>query len=74
MNEANAILILGAIYLHLAFGLDIVITAFICFWGFFLWAYHGYTQERKEIFEAQAEYYKAKAEYYRRKGRFLKDE
>ena len=36
-NVGSAILIIGAIWLHLAYGLHIVWTVFICAFGFLFW-------------------------------------
>jgi len=68
MNVANAILILGAIYLHVVHGLDFGVTVALVLWGIGFWAYHGFTDERKKLLEAKIALLRAKTEYYERKG------
>jgi hypothetical protein len=67
-NIGNALLIIGVIYLHLVYGLDIIVTVLLVLLGAVTWAYAGFTNERKEYFKAYIEMLKAKAEYYRKKA------
>lgn len=69
LNVGSAILILGSIYMHLIYNLDVVVTVFLCVVGLATWAYHGFSDERKALFKAQAKYYNAKAKYYDEKGK-----
>ena len=64
-NIGNALLIIGAIYFHLVYGLDPVITAMLVVFGIITWNIHGFTKERKQLFEAMTEYYYALRNYYR---------
>jgi len=66
-NIGHAILIIGSIYLHFVYGLDIIITILLCLLAILTWAYAGFTDERKEWFKAYIRMLEAKAEYYRRK-------
>lgn len=68
VNIANAILILGALYFGYAYGFDIGHFILI-FWGLGFWAYHGFTDERKRLYEAKIRVLNAKADYYREKAR-----
>lgn len=67
INIGSAILILGVIWLHFAYGLDLTVTILLGGLGGTTWAYYGLSDERKHLLKAQIEYYKAKAEYYKRK-------
>ena len=70
-NVGSAILIVGAIYLHLVHGLHIVWTIFLCCWGLILWLTIDPTYLEKirkyetkkrmleiELLETKIEYYK----------------
>jgi len=71
-NVGNAILILGAIYLHFVHGLDPVITILLCIMGLATWVYAGFTKERERLFKAKIRLLEAKAEYYEKQ--ILKEE
>ena len=73
-NVGSAILIIGAIWLHLAYGLHIFWTVFICAWGFLFWltideSYRKklkkYEIEKKKL---ELELLRAKIKFYERKG------
>jgi len=66
-NISNAILILGAIYLHLVHGLDGLVAALLCAFAIVTWTIWGFTEERRQLLKAYADYYCAKAEYYKLK-------
>lgn len=64
MNEANAILIIGAIALHLICGLHLIVTVALVGFGIATWCI--IESDDKKLLEAQIDYWKAKAEYYKR--------
>lgn len=66
-NIGNAILILGAIYLYIAYKLDAMITFFLCIVGLATWVYIGFTKERETLFKAKIRLLEAKARYYEKK-------
>ena len=73
-NTGSAILIIGAIWLHLAYGLDIVWTVFICAFGFLFWLTIDSSYREKvnkleiEKKRLELELLKAKIQFYERKG------
>ena len=72
-NVGSAILIIGAIWLHLAYGLHIVWTILICIWGFGFWLtidreyrdmLREYEIEKKKL---ELELLRAKIQFYKEK-------
>lgn len=74
MNEGNAVLIIGTIYLHLVHGLDIVVTFLLLLLGIGTWSYHAWVKSREKLLKAQVRLAEAKANYYERKGAKATDE
>ena len=68
LNIANSILILGVLYFGYTYGFNIGHFLLII-WSLGLWAYHGFTGERKAYIKAQTRLLEAKALYYEAKSK-----
>lgn len=64
LNVGESIMIVGVLYLHLAYGLNFIVTALLVLFACCTWAYHGYQSERTRLFEAQIRLLDAKAKYW----------
>jgi|GEM_PF-1755834 hypothetical protein len=67
-NGGSAILIVGALFLHYAYGMDEVVTIAFCALGVLTWAYIGSGKERKRIRNAKVRIAEAKARYWEKKA------
>ena len=66
-NIANAVLIIGTLYLYLAFGLDNRITLILCLFGLGMWQYNSMRRQREQLLKAQVDVTEWKAHYLRAK-------
>jgi len=66
-NLPQALLILGAIYMRVAFSMDIFVTWMIILLGLATWQYHGFRDERRMQINLQNELTRAKIEWYKRR-------
>ena len=72
-NTGSAILIIGAIWLHLVYGLHIVWTVFFCVWGLGFWLTidaewrNKLRQLETEKKQLEIDLLRAKIEYYKEK-------
>jgi hypothetical protein len=69
-NIGSAMLILGSIWLHYAYGLEAWITVLLCIWGLFYWLTvdESVKKDRKQLTQAKTDLIRAKTRYYERKS------
>jgi hypothetical protein len=66
-NLANALLILGLIYLYLEHGSDGILTFLLLALAVITWVVPSFSNEKKDYMKAQIEYIRAKANWYNKR-------
>lgn len=67
MNEANAIVLIGSLYLYLVHNLDVWTTVFLFIFSIAMWSQHVHTDKKKELLNEQVKLTKAKRENLEKK-------
>ena len=66
-NIGESVLILGVIYLHLVYELNLAVTVILGVLAVATWSYHAWTNERKQGLLAEIELLEAKKDWYARR-------